>query len=152
MRATDLQPSSQNRWRKDMSDEAKKVEILKMFSCFPSAATMDREQAAMTTAAYLETLRNIPLQVVSAACDALRRRASPFPPSAGEVYDECTRIEGSERQREAERAPRHSRAPRPIELLSPKECEASKTRVQAMADQVKAELAAPTPASLGKRR
>lgn len=134
-----------------MSDEAKKDEILKMFLCFPSAATMDREQAAMMTAAYLETLRNVTLQVVSAACNALRRRASPFPPSAGEVYDECAQIAEAERRREVERTPQSPRVLRPIERLSSAESAASKARVQAMVDQVKAEFAAREVDNLGKR-
>jgi hypothetical protein len=75
-----------------MSNELKKNELLKLFSCFPSANTIDREQAAIMTAAYLETLSKFSSETVSAACRAMRERSSPFPPSSGEVYAECERI------------------------------------------------------------
>lgn len=81
-----------------MSMSAAKEAIIKMFLCFPSARTMDREQAMMMAAAYLETVQNFSSQTVCAACDAMRRRSQPFPPSAGELYDECASVAAREKK------------------------------------------------------
>lgn len=43
-------------------------------------------------AAYLETLRDFSPPVVSAACDAYRKKGSAFPPSADELFVECERL------------------------------------------------------------
>lgn len=53
----------------------------------------------MMTAAYLETVQGFSSQVVSNACDQMRRSKSPFPPSAGELYDACAEIMRHERER-----------------------------------------------------
>lgn len=86
-----------------------KDSIFKMFLCFPSATKLDEETAGMMTAAYLETVRDFSSQTVSAACDALRRRNQPFPPSAGELYDACV----TEQQRQKRHAEWRPAAPAP---------------------------------------
>lgn len=61
----------------------------------------------------MDTARNFSSEVVCEACDLLRRRPQPFPPSAGELYDTCTDVARRDRERaEYERTKHLVPAPR----------------------------------------
>jgi hypothetical protein len=81
-----------------VSNQQKAAELSKLFLGFPSEKTRDEEQTMLMTAAYLETLSSFSLETVSAACSALRKRSSPFPPSEGMVFAECQKIDARERE------------------------------------------------------
>lgn len=59
-------------------------------------------------AAYLEKLQIYPSETVAEACRRLGRRPGAFPPSAGDVRDECERI--AVRTTPALPAPKHTHA------------------------------------------
>ena len=46
-----------------------------------------------TLAAYLETLSSFSPEIVGEACQSYRKRATRFPPTAGELYDRCSEIQ-----------------------------------------------------------
>lgn len=76
-----------------MNLESKKSALLGLFLSFPSTSKMDMGIAMASVATYLETLQPISSETLSAACDRFRRKPSAFPPSAGELYDECLKID-----------------------------------------------------------
>lgn len=75
-----------------MDLETRRNALVKMFLSFPAASKMDLAQVQLMTASYLEILQPISSETLSAACDAFRRKAMAFPPSSGELYDECLRL------------------------------------------------------------
>ena len=77
----------------DTAMEAVRNELMKMFLCFPGAQSMERETVMATLAAYLETLSSFSPEIVGEACQSYRKRATRFPPTAGELYDRCSEIQ-----------------------------------------------------------
>ena len=95
--------------------------IFKMFLCFPSATKLDEATAAMMTAAYMDTVREFSSDVVSEACDRMRRRSEPFPPTAGELFEACGDVLHQRREVQRRRdepvmvaMPRLPRPPAPV--------------------------------------
>lgn len=78
--------------RIDPTLREKNASIAKMFSRYPSLHGKGPEEMAMMISAYLETTRGFHSGVFSNACETLSKRNSPFPPSAGELHSECSRI------------------------------------------------------------
>jgi hypothetical protein len=116
-----------------MSDETelKRREIIKLFACYPSVATMDATQARLTLAAYLDKLTGVTVDEVSAACRVISSRNEAFPPSAGQVLHQALDIRARRAKADADSVPRVTYL-RPIDTLSPEEREASKARVAAI--------------------
>jgi hypothetical protein len=65
---------------------------------------------ALMISTYLETTASFPSELFSNACNNLSRRGSPYAPSAGEIYEECSRLAAIEFQN---RAPTVPRLPKP---------------------------------------
>ena len=81
--------------------QLKKSALVKLFLSFPAASKMDQESVMMSVASYLETLQQHSFETLSAACDAFKRRASPFPPSCGELFTECEKIAAQKKRHDA---------------------------------------------------
>lgn len=78
-----------------MDEHAKAKELAKLFLCFPSEKSRSLEDCKMMTAAYLEILQRHSVATVAEACLELRKRATPFPPSSGEIFQKCEAISAS---------------------------------------------------------
>jgi hypothetical protein len=84
----------------------------------------------MMAASYLETLSKFSSKVVFAACDRLRKRVRPFPPSAGELYGECEKVEEFEATKRSVNDVKFRR----IEFRRPQTVERASYTVQQLAD------------------
>lgn len=73
-----------------MIEERKKKAILEMFSSYPSFI-LNQEQTAISTSSYLQVLIGFEAVIVESACLACRKKQTPFPPAAGELFAECER-------------------------------------------------------------
>lgn len=58
--------------------------ILRMFLAFPSVR-LDEKSAMQTAAVYYDQVRQLPAWAIIRGCDACIGKATPFPPSAGEL-------------------------------------------------------------------
>jgi hypothetical protein len=61
-----------------------------MFVAFPMVK-LSPEQAATTIAVYVAQLRDFPLWAIETGCQSCIAKATPFPPSAGELREACLR-------------------------------------------------------------
>jgi hypothetical protein len=91
-----------------MSNNSKAAHVMAMFSGFPSMASKPRADMEMSVASFLQVLSGFDAEIVGAACMAFRKRGVQFPPSSGELFEECEL-----RQRAARRKAEWDNAGRP---------------------------------------
>lgn len=115
----------------DATMHGKNAAIAKMFLRYPSLHGKGPEEMAMMISAYLETTRGFPSEIFSAACEALSKRQSPFPPSAGEVYSECNRLAADDFS---------ARHPEPKRLPAPEHSDEHRAEMRGRLDALKADV------------
>lgn len=102
-------PKFPSKWLLKTMSNAKKIQLIALFSGFPALVSRSREDTEISIASYLQVLSGFDDEIVASACLALRKKPAQFAPSAGEVYTECEK-----RQLQARKAVEWERLGRPV--------------------------------------
>lgn len=116
---------------------SKSKALIGMFHGFPSFR-QTASDLRITLGTYLAVLNGFSVETVHDAALRVNKVGGEYPPSAPMFYEACSRV-AAERHAEQKRLSetRAARLPRPVDALSDEDREASKARVQEMADSVR---------------